>query len=57
MFFNDKNHKQHQVIYDRMIKERAEKQQIEQDNKQQDVDEKIEQMNNNDISHVKKEKK
>ncbi|NOQ50472.1 MAG: hypothetical protein GQ557_02245 [Mycoplasmataceae bacterium] len=57
MFFNDKNHKQHQVIYDRMVKERKEKQMIERENNQQDVDEKIEQMNNQDISHVKKEKK
>ncbi len=56
MFFNDKNHKQHQVIYDRMVKERKEKQDIERENKQQDVDEKIEQMNNQDTSHVEKPK-
>jgi hypothetical protein len=61
MFFNDKNHKQHLVIYDRMVKEREEKQAVEQakiDKKQKaDVEEKIEQTNNQDVSHVKKEKK
>lgn len=56
MFFNDKNHKQHQVIYDRMVKERAEKQAIENKKNEADVDEKVEQMNNQDTAHLKKPK-
>ena len=57
MFFNDKNSKQHKVIYDRMVKEREEKQALERELNQPDVDEQIEQQNNQDINHVKKEKK